>query len=864
MQNKRWQKTEDVFHVALSLVEIDRANYLQSFEASDPQLFAEVASLIFSYENESAFLDAPVLDVGLSVIHKNGQQERVNTVVGSYLIGEKLGSGGMGDVYEAIDTTLNRKVALKFLSDSLREDGAAKRQLRKEAQAIAMLEHPNICAVYDIDQAGDDDFIVMQYVDGVPLDEALRNIEIDHAKFVSIAGQIACAVAFAHDNGIIHRDLKPANIMLTDDGTIKVLDFGLAKIVEQKNKVQDTPESVGLSGEGLIVGTIAYMSPEQLRGEPLDYQTDIFSLGVIFYEMLTKTSPFQRQTKAETISAILDDYTVQANLRQKGLPPASAYVIGRCLEKEKKKRFASIIEVVAHLNESDRSAHILLRNRPTVILGLLVAILVLSTGALLGFYYLERQGGAQGLVIGQKPNVAILPIRFENPPAEKGSLADDLTQSIVQKLSQLSGVSTKNASYIPRYKEKDIDPKIAGDELRTDTVFTGIIQNGTDGLVLKTRIVRTSDGTLVDSNELKVDEAHLAGLPEEIVARIADKIGIYLSHVDRNKIATPETESNEAKSLYLLGLYYSRQNKDGNHVEKAIEAFMSAKDLDQNYAKPWAGLAVAYLFQSTPGAKNAIPPERSADLARRAAQKAIDLDNTLADAYYALAQINVRWDWDWNGAEINDRRAINLDPEFLPARSGLVNVLRMQERYDEALEEITRIREIDPVTITTDLQEALIHYKKRDYQRTGALLNAALQRSPKNQRVKYMMAYQLLVTGQPKAASDLLEPLYHSANEEDKVIAAAPLGMSYAKQGMSKRAMQIIGDLDRFGANNYVPSQEKAVIYMALRNYDKAFENLRLSCAEKFASFPGLINDPIIDELRDDPRFAALRQCANL
>ncbi len=865
MENERWKVIEDVFHTALPLSQNERAKYLHGFADTDPQLFAEVTSLLSSFDYESAFLDAPVVDLGLTVIHKNGHQERVKTVVGNYAIGGKLGSGGMGDVYEAIDTKLNRKVALKFLSDSLRKDGAAKSQLRKEAQAIAMLEHPNICAVYGIDQSDDDDFIVMQYIDGVPLDEALRNIEIDDAKFVAIAGQIAAAVAFAHGNGIIHRDLKPANILLTDDGTVKVLDFGLAKIVEQKNKFRSTPISVGLSGDGLIVGTIAYMSPEQLRGEILDYQTDIFSLGAVFYEILTKRSLFQRPTKAETISAILNDQISQASLRAEGIAPCWAYIVAGCLEKEKYKRLRNITEVLAHLDgfQSNRLA-LFGAFRKRLILGLLFMVLVLSAGVLAVFYSLERQGPSPGVVLGQKPNVAILPIIFEGPASEKAALADDLTQSIVQKLSKLSGVRIKSGAYISRYKEKDIDPIIAGNELRTDTVFTGRLENGTDGVVLKTRIVRTSDGALVDSEELKVDEADLTRLPEKIVVRIAGKIGIHLSEADRNKMGTPETESNEAKSLYLLGLYHSRQNKDGNQVEKAIAAFTSAKDIDQNYAKAWAGLAVAYLFQSTPGAKNAISPEVSADLATKAAQKAIDLDNTLADAYYALAQINVRYDWNWKEAEINDRMAINLDPEFLPARAGLINVLRLQERYDEALEEVKKTREIDPLTISNDLQEASIHYKRRDYQRTGDLLQAALQRSPNNQRVKYMMAYHLLVTGQPNAAARLLEPLYNSPKDEDKVIAGAPLGMAYAKQGMDKRALRLIRDLAGFEANTYVPSQEKALIYMALGDYDKAFENLMLSCAERFSSFPGLINDPIVDELRRDPRFAELRNCANL
>lgn len=852
--------TEYVFHTALALAENERAKYLHGFADSDPQLVAEVTSLLSSYENEADFLDAPVVDLGLSVIHKNGHEERVNTIVGSYAIGGKLGSGGMGDVYEAIDTKLNRKVALKFLSDSLREDGAAKRQLRKEAQAIAMLEHPNICAVYGIEQSGDDDFIVMQYIDGVPLDQALRDIEIDQPNFVSIAGQIAGAVAFAHGNGIIHRDLKPANIMLTDDGTVKVLDFGLAKIVEQKNKFRNTPESVGLSGEGLIVGTIAYMSPEQLRGELLDYQTDIFSLGVIFYEILTKTSPFQRQTKAETISAILNDHPDYGLTGRAKISSEILTLVEDCLQKDKDKRLFS----ARVLNEKISEPHIHV-NTPigTPIkerFGRAIISLAALVAVMFGLFYLGKASG----LFQNKATVAILPITFNDPEPARLYLADDLTQSIVHKFSRISTFTVKNASFSESYKKDDIDPQAAGNELRSDFVLASIIEKSGHGLVLKTRILRTSDGSLLDSSEITADPSQIAAMPQNVVSRVIEVLGVSITDADRDQVAKRETESSEAKNQYLIGLYYTRQNKDGNQIDKAIEAFTRAKDIDQNYAKAWAGLATAYLFQSSPGAKEAIRPDQSADLARKAAGKAIELDDTLPDAYYALAQLNRRWDWNWQNAEVNERTAISLDPQFLPARYGLVNSLRMQRRYDEALAESANIREIDPVTISTDVQDALIYYRRRDFQTAEAVLMNVLNRSPENQRIKNILPYILLLTGRPQDAARMLEPMYNSSQDGARVTHATPLGMAYAKMGLRENAVNVIRDLDEIAKRIYVPAQEKALIYMALGDYDRSFDGFKLACEERFPSYPGVINDPIVDELRADPRFAEMRQCANL
>ncbi|MFT3743457.1 MAG: hypothetical protein QM785_04090 [Pyrinomonadaceae bacterium] len=393
-------------------------------------------------------------------------------------------------------------------------------------------------------------------------------------------------------------------------------------------------------------------------------------------------------------------------------------------------------------------------------------------------------------------------------------------------------------------------------------VLSGSIEVRNGETILKANLLQVSDGTIKYSTEQRVDNA--LRLPETIVAAVLVNAVISVNAAERARINKPDTESAEARSLYLLGQYYSRTNKDGNQVDKAVEAFTKAKDLDQNYAKAWAGLAVAYLFQSAPGAKAAVPPQQSAVLARRAAQKAVDLDPTLADAYYALAQICIRYEWNWAEAERNDRIALSLNPDFLPARSGLINVLRLQGRYDEALTETNRIREIDPLTNSADLQEAMIYYKKRDIQRSFDIVSTARQSAPDNVRIKYMMAYRLIALGRPAEAVEIIEPLYNTSKEEERVTNATPLGIAYAEMGRADKAQSIIADLEYLGTRNYVPAQERALIYTALGDRDRAFELLQRSCDERFSTFPDLMNDPVIDPIRDDPRYADLRRCANL
>jgi len=858
MKNKVWEKAEQIFHAALDLRVEDRHLFLQRKCAGDAALFSEVESLLKNFERNADFLEKPVFELGLEAIGGKPQKNLSGSVIGNYQLREKIGSGGMGEVYKALDTRLNRYVALKFLCESLENDSAAKRRFVKEAQAVAMLEHPNICAVHGIEQSDEHHFIVMQFIEGKTLAENIVRQNITVGKFKSLAGQVITAVAFAHSHGVIHLDLKPGNIMLSGDGQIKVLDFGLAKVTAQKQISELRAEDVShFSQNGLVIGTVSYMSPEQLRGERLDYRSDIFSVGIILYELISKQNPFARESQAEIIAAILSIEPTPLKKLAPDFPAILINLVEKCLQKNKEDRFQSAAELLVEFDraESAVAGKIFSKYRQehfVKVAFICLFLLAVWSGI---FIYLTNP---------RQKTLAVLPIYFDNPPAEKEYLADDLTQSIVDKLSKLPDLKVKNAFFAERYKGKNIELQAAGKQLNADTVFSGIIQNRAEGLFLQTRIIRTSDNVLIDANESKIDETRLVGLPEDIAARIADKIQSNLTKEDKTKLAKKETESNEAKNFYLQGRFFLKKRKDGDSLEKAIEAFTNAKDIDQNYARAWAGLADAYLSQSAPGVKRAIMPERAVELAKLATNKAIALDNTLSDTYNSLGLISLRYDWNWKQAENYFRTAIERDSEFLPARFGLINVLKMQERYGEALEETKKIKEIDPLSVAADIQIALIYYRKRDYRQANEILSELLQRFPDDLRVKYVMVYQLLKTDRFKEATEIIEPIYKSSSEEDKVLAAAPLGFAYAKTGRGAEALKIIEELKTFRKIKYVPAQEKALIYVGLGDYDKVFENLNLSCAEKFSSLPGWINDPIVDEVKNDSRFAEIRKCANL
>jgi eukaryotic-like serine/threonine-protein kinase len=856
MERDEWQKSEEAFHHALSLDKDLRETYLEDLAKDSPGIAAEVYSLLDAYENDSSLLDSPVADLGLRAIHQTDKQSRENTVVGVFSIGKMLGSGGMGEVYEALDTRLNRRVALKFLSDSYQDDGIARRRLQKEAQAIAMLEHPNICTVYGLENEGTDSFLVMQFIDGVTLDKRIEKLSMDPAVFRSIALQIAQAVAFAHSHGVIHRDLKPGNIMLSENGNIKVLDFGLAKIVDNKK----TPlkgsllHSTQASQKGLVFGTVSYMSPEQLRGDKLGYQSDVFSLGVIFHELLTKVNPFQRDSQAETIAAILGNDAVDVRQHAPGLASRLAGLINKCLERDRSLRFASVAEILIELDNLDERRPITWRIGPRAVAKIVLSVITILLLASLTLYFTRTR----------QMSMAVLPVAFADHRPEGSHFAEDINQGLMDKLSELSGLRVKGDAYTSRYLGQNVDAQQIGRDLGVDAVFRGMLQMRSDGVYLKTETIRTSDGLLLDTNESKIEESRVSDVPDAIIARIVNSADLRLSGDDVAKLSRKDTESTEAKNFYLTGRYLMKRRKTGDDLDGAIQAFTSAKDIDQNYARAWAGLADAYLLQSSVAAKRALTPKQAVDLARLAAKRAIDLDNSLADSYNSLGSISSRYDWNWKDAENYFRTAISRDAEFLPAYFGLINVLKMEERYDEALVQANKVKDLDPLSINADIQIALINYRKRDYAQTDRILKELLQRSPDDPRVKYVQVYEFLKTDRVKEAVDILEPLYNSKNEEDKVLAAAPLGFAYARMGSRAKALAVIGQLDAFGKDAYVPSQEKALIYVALGDRDRVFENLRLSCAERFSSLPGWINDPIVDEVRDDPRFGEIRQCVNL
>ena len=863
MATDGWRRIESLFHHALGLSAEERSAFLSRFAPEDHALRREVADLVQSFEDEAQFLNEPVFDLGIKVLQTRDTDLPPNEIIGSYKIIRKIGSGGAGDVYLAEDVRLARRVALKFLSNLMFSDKSLKRLLVREAQAAALLEHPNICVIYSVEEVGELHFIVMQYVEGETLHDFIKRERPTVERFLAIAKQIVYAVSAAHAHGVIHRDLKPGNVMLAPNGQVKVLDFGLAKIVEQHLRGEklsaDLIENFDENHDShqpqkLICGTVAYMSPEQLRADKLDYNSDIFSVGIVLYELLTGVNPFCRDTQTETITAILN---FQPPLKQTvpDVPEAVSAIIARCLDKDLEKRFYSAVELLVELEKAAdnlnldakvsarKSYRLMQRHAPLVFLFLT---------ALVAFYlYFD---------FGRKaPVLAVLPFENETRQADKEYLTEGLTESLINRISGLSKMRVKAQPIVERYKGLAANPQLVGGELQADFVLTGKLVERENALTLHATLIETAGGTQLWTDEYVVAESELLPVQEKLLAQIVEQIEPELNETEKTLLAKRQTNSAEAYRWYLLGNHYLSRRDEKANITRAIEYFTKATDLDPLYARAWAGRADSYMLLASP-VYGELSGKESIQLARAAAKKAVAYDSELCEPYVSLGIIKLRYDWDWAGAENDFKTAIRLNQDSAPAHFWYSNLLILTNRFDEAISEAGKAKELDPFSLFSEINISRLHYYARNYEQTKHAYLDLHQKNPDNQTVQYMLGFLYLQTGETNRAVEIFEKLYAI----DKRAAAAGLGCAYGKAKRPREALRVLAELNELSAHSYVPPQEKALIYLGINDRERAFEFLEKACAERYFALPFLTIDPLLDELRSDARFEKLNGCVNL
>jgi serine/threonine-protein kinase len=797
--------------------------------------------------------------------------------IAHYRIIKKLGAGGMGEVYLALDTKLNRKIAIKVLRPDSVADETLRKRLLREAQAAAKLDHPNICAVYDVSEVDSQTFIVMQYVEGETLAEMMEREPLRLTTALAIAEQTAEGLVEAHTHGILHRDIKPHNLMITPRGQLKILDFGLAKEMRTGDPVDnDASTATLLSSPGHAVGTMPYMSPEQVQGEPLDACSDIFSLGVTFYEMLAGKHPFKDKSAAVTMSRIILGDPIPTEQFQAQVSPELQALLSKMLSKDKAARHQSAQELLTDLrqlsanlsadaapadatrskkvsaiapreNLADRILSLAQRHKWAVLgtaLALLLLVIVVT----------------RWLSIDHLDTLAILPFSYvSNDPQlmakpDREYLSDGFTESIINNLSQLANLKVIARSSVFRYKGKDLDVRAIGRELNVRAVLVGQIKQEADELTITVELMDVQGNRSIWGDTYQRKTADIQSVQKEIAKNVSEKLRLKLTGADQTQLAKTYTDSGEAYEAYLKGRYHWNKRTDEG-FKQATTFFQEAIVKDPSYALAYTGLADCYTLRSDYGF---LAPTEGYALAKGAVTLALKYDDSLAEAHTSLASIQAVTDWDWQGAENEYRRAIELNPNYATAHHWYAAQLLLQGRLDQALQEIKKAQQLDPLSLGINKDFAVILLYARDYDKALEQCRKTLEIEPHFGAMStYIAQIYELKQKYPEAVAEL-EKAHAEAPEDGEITYA--LGQAYALVGKKDEALKISNELSQPAKQSLFLPKEAAYLYTLLGEKELAVATLQRAKENHYISVAEVKMDPRLGELRKDARVVELLQ----
>ncbi len=790
----------------------------------------------------------------------------IGTTVSHYRILEKLGEGGMGVVYKAEDTGLGRLVAIKFLPDQLSRDPQSLQRFVREARAAALLNHPNICTIHEISSETDCSFIVMEYLEG----ETLVDKFYHPGRLIEIAIDVTDGLDVAHAAGIVHRDIKPANIIVNKRGTAKILDFGLAKVNADGEESTEFPKAAAnLTGQGIAIGTVAYMSPEQARGLVLDERTDLFSFGVVLYERATGVLPFREDSMAETLEAILRKTPVAAVRLNPDIPDELERIINKCLEKDRDLRYQHASELRSDLKRLKRDSDS--RQFPAIAgdaprPGATTAGRRPSSGTTSGEKPPLRRSrlfALGGNLLPQRvakfiDSLAVLPFDNASRDPEHEYLSDGITGSLINMLAKIPKLRVMAQSTVSRYKGRDIDPQATGRELNVRAVLMGRLVQSGGSLRIRTELVDVATGSQLWGEQYDRKPGDIIDVEGQISDEIAKILRPELTGTEKTRLARQPTENAEAYRLYLKGRYYwNKWTEEG--FSRAIEYFQQAIEKDPHYALAYSGLADCYVLL---GWNSYLPPKEVYPKGKAAAATALQLDPDLAEAHTSMAALWWLHDWHWEKAQAEFQTSLELSPSYPTANHWYAEFEMTMGRHAEALARVRNGHEFDPLSLIINVAVGWNLYNGRRYDEAIEQLRRTIELEP-----EYPVTYWILGLLLRKAGS--YELAIAEGEKGVKLSGGSPLMRAALAQtlgaaGRAEEALQVLGDLTELAKKKYVAPYFVAGIHIGLGDNERALEYLEKSYQEHSHWLIYLHIDPGMDGLRGNPRFQDLLQRVGL
>jgi len=907
MTPQQYERLTELFHAALEIALDQRAAFLDQVSAADAELRPELESLLATHE-QGALSAKPPDDIAAGYLaQQGGISENVasltlNTRLDHYEIRSLLGKGGMGEVYLGEDIRLHRKVALKILPAEVASDQDRMRRFEQEATTAAALNHPHIAHIYEIGESEGTHFIAMEHIDGDTLRDNIHRDKASLQELLKYLTQVAEGLTKAHEAGIVHRDLKPDNIMITHDDYAKILDFGLAKLIEPQRGIApggnasseaDTAILMQHSLPGMVMGTAGYMSPEQAHGkvDEIDHRSDIFSFGCILFEAVTGHKPFAAESVIQSLHKVVYDPAPPIKDFFPSAPPDLQRIVGGCLAKDREDRYQTIRDVAIELKklhrelegftsdtaaapsrndetsnqpgtasttsqtaastESASAATPALRAEYLVTWikrnALLALVALVTMSAVVAFFAYSRYAGGNSAATIH--SIAVLPLINASGNPDTEYLSDGITDSLINNLSQLPNLTVVSRNSVFHYKGKETDARDVGRELDVQAVLTGrLVQRG-DGLAITLELVKASDNQHIWGARYDRKLSDLVALPGDISQAVTESLRLKLSGEEKQRLAKRQTNNPEVYQAYLRGAYHSASFAPGG-FEKAIEYFDRAIAIEPNYAAAYAGLAHAYAELPFTD----VPPQDAVLKARSAAKRALELDETIGEAHRSLSTINLNYDWDWQAAERECRRAIELNPGDALNHQYYGWYLGLMGRFDESLVVLRRAEILDPLSPNISFAIGITYYWSGQYDRA---IEECRKATEFNQNVGGLIR---LCLGEaylkqrkfPEAIAEIQKA------GQFGVMQSATLGYAYAVSGNQAEAKKVLGQLQALSTQMYVPPFNIAVIYAGLGDKDQAFAWLEKAYTERSVWMPSLKIDPKFDNLRSDPRFADL------